>query len=49
MRKIRLRMNEEEKYQIIKKLVDTSGNKNRAAFKLKCTRRTIDRLIKGYK
>ena len=28
MRKVELRMNEENKYLIIKKLVDTNGNKN---------------------
>ena len=34
MRKVELRMNEENKYLIIKKLVETNGNKNRAAIKL---------------
>ena len=28
MRKVELRMNEEYKYKIIKKLVETNGNKN---------------------
>lgn len=42
-------MNEQKKYEVIKKLVDTNGNKKRAAVKLGCTRRTIDRLIKAYK
>ncbi|MGL5915666.1 MAG: helix-turn-helix domain-containing protein, partial [Culicoidibacterales bacterium] len=42
-------MNELQKYDIIKKLVDTNGNKKRAAKKLNCTIRTIDRLIKKYK
>lgn len=30
MRKVELRMNEEYKYKIIKKLVETNGNKKRA-------------------
>ena len=48
MKKVVLRMNELEKYEIIKKLVDEGGNKNRAAAKLGCTRRTINRLINTY-
>lgn len=42
-------MTENEKYQIIKKLVDTTGNKQNAALKLGCTVRHINRLIVGYK
>ena len=38
-------MNEQNKYEIIKKLVETDGNKKRAAIKLGCTVRTINRLI----
>ena len=34
MRKVKLRMNELEKYNIIKNLVDNNGNKNNAAIKL---------------
>lgn len=49
MRKVNLNMNEKFKYEVIKKLVDTKGNKNSAAMKLSCTRRTIDRLIIRYK
>lgn len=49
MRKVNLNMKELEKYQIIKKLVDENGNKNRAAVTLGCTRRTINRLIIVYK
>ena len=49
MRKVELRMNEELKYQTIKKLVETDGNKKRAAIKLQCTVRSIDRMIAGYK
>ena len=49
MRKVELRMNEEYKYKIIKKLVETNGNKKRAASKLGCTVRTVNRLILKYK
>ena len=49
MRKVELRMNEEYKYKIIKKLVETNGNKQRAAVKLKRSVRQIDRMIAGYK
>lgn len=49
MRKVELRMNEEYKYQIIKKIVETNGNKKRAALKLQCSVRTINRLIIKYK
>lgn len=48
MRKVVLRMNEQYKYEIIKKLVDENGNKKRAALKLNCSVRTINRLIKVY-
>ena len=49
MRKVELRMNEEYKYKIIKKLVETNGNKQRAAIKLKRSVRQINRMIAGYK
>ena len=49
MRKVILNMKESEKYEIIKKLVTGSGNKNSAAIKIGCTRRTINRLIRLYK
>ena len=49
MRKVELRMNEEYKYKIIKKLVDTNGNKKRAAIKLNRSLRQVDRMIAGYK
>jgi hypothetical protein len=42
-------MNETEKYETIKTLVETKGNKKRAAIKLGCTERTISRQILGYK
>ena len=49
MRKVELRMNEKEKYEVIKELVDHNGNKNRASKKLGLSRRQIDRLIIKYK
>ena len=49
MRKVVLTLKELEKYLIMKKLVETEGNKNRAASKLKLTVRQINRLIAGYK
>ena len=49
MRKVELRMNELEKYNVIKNLVDNNGNKNTAAIKLNLSRRQIDRLIIKYK
>lgn len=49
MRKVELRINEQEKYDVIKELVDHNGNKNRAAKKLGISRKQIDRLIIKYK
>lgn len=49
MRKVVLRMNENFKYSIIKKLVDSNGNKKRATLQLNCSIRTINRLIIKYK
>ena len=49
MRKVELRMNEQEKYEVIKELVDHGGNKNRACKKLGISRRQVDRLIIIYK
>ena len=49
MGKDKLRMNEEYKYKVIKKLVETNGNKKNAAIKLNCTPRNINRLIIKYK
>lgn len=48
MRKVNLRMNEQKKYDVIKKLVDTNGNKKRAAVELGLSERQINRLIIGY-
>lgn len=43
-------MDEQNKYEVIKSLVDhpETGNKDRAALKLGCTRRHINRMIAGY-
>lgn len=49
MRKVILTMNEEKRYEVIKKLVDTNGNKKNAALKLSCSERHINRMIVGYK
>lgn len=49
IRKVDLRMEEQQKYDVIKKLVDTNGNKGRAALALGISRRQVDRLISAYK
>lgn len=49
MRKVELRMKENKKYNVIKKLVETNGNKKRAAIELDVTVRQINRMIAGYK
>lgn len=49
MKKVNLRMNELEKYNVIKELVDHNGNKKRAALKLNLSIRQINRLILLYK
>lgn len=49
MKKVELRYMENHKYEIIKNLVDHNGNKKRAASKLNCSIRTINRLIICYK
>lgn len=49
IRKVVLKMEQEEKYKIIKRLVETNGNKNTAEVKLGVKRRTIDRMCAGYK
>lgn len=41
-------MNEQQKYDVIKSLVDHQGNKKNAALKLGCTVRTINRMIIKY-
>ncbi len=40
MTKVELRINENLKYEIIKKLVDTNSNKKTASLKLSCRIRT---------
>ena len=42
-------MDEQRKYEVIKKLVDSQGNKDRAAITLGITRRQVDRLIIAYR
>ena len=49
MRKVELKMNEQRKYEIIKKLVDHNGSKKRASIKLGISIRQINRLIIVYK
>ena len=50
MRKVELSLKEKEKYNVIKKLVETNGNKERARIKLRLKSiRQINRLIAGYK
>jgi len=49
MRKVILNMKESEKYEVIKKLVETDGNKKAASVKLGCSLRHINRLIIRYK
>ena len=49
MRKVELSLKEKQKYEIIKKLVETNGNKERAMIKLGLKSiRQINRLIAGY-
>lgn len=48
MREVKLRMNENQKYEIIKDYVDHGGNKNRISLKLGITIRHLNRLIKLY-
>lgn len=49
MKRIQLRMNEQEKYDVIKTLIDHNGSKKAAAIKLGCTERTVNRMIQRYK
>lgn len=49
MKGIYLKMGEKKKYNVIKKLVETNGNKKRASVELGLTIRQINRLIAGYK
>ena len=49
MRKVELRAMESNKYEVIKKLIDTNGNKKNAMLKIGCSLRNINRLIAKYK
>ena len=49
MRKVDLKMNEFDKYEVIKELVDHNGNKLRAKERLGLSIRQINRLIHVYK
>ena len=50
IRKVKLSMNEQKKYEIIKSLADhTAANKQRAALTLGCIVRHINRMLKGYR
>ena len=49
MKRILLNMNEQEKYHIIKSLVEHNGNKKRAALQIGCSTRHVNRLIQNYK
>lgn len=42
-------MDEQRKYEVIKRLVDENGNKDRAALTLGITKRHVNRLVKKYK
>ena len=46
IRKVNLNMDEQKKYDVIKRLVDENGNKDRAALTLGITKRQVYRLIK---
>lgn len=48
MKEVILTMNENQKYETIKKLVEGNGNKQRAATKLGCSLRSVYRMINGY-
>lgn len=49
LKRIDLRMNEQQKYDVIKSLVDHNSCKKAAAVKLGCTTRHVNRLIKLYR
>lgn len=50
IRKVKLSMNEQKKYEIIKSLADhPAANKQRAALTLGCTVRHINRMLKDYR
>ncbi len=49
MKKILLNAKEKHKHDVIKKLIETKGNKKAAAVKLNCSLRTVNRLLRVYK
>lgn len=49
MKEVKLKMKEQNKYDVIKELVDHGGNKNRVALKLGISKRQVNRLIIKYK
>ena len=49
MKKVKLRMKEQNYYEVIKNVVEKGGNKNRAALKLNISLRHLNRLITKYK
>lgn len=49
IRNVDLRVEEQHKHEVIKKLIDTNGNTDRAAMTLGIFRRQVDRLIVAYK
>ena len=49
MRKVELRMNEQEKYDVIKRVANNEISVSRASILLRCTTRSIYNLVKVYK
>ena len=50
IRKVELTMDEQKKYEVIKRISEQSApNKQRAALELGCTVRHINRMLAGYK
>lgn len=49
IKRIDLTMDEQKKYDVIKRLVEENGNKDRAAMTLGLTRRQVNRLILAYR
>lgn len=49
IRKVDLNMKENDKYTTIKKLVEINGNKKRAAIRLDCSVRHVNRMVNGYR
>jgi hypothetical protein len=47
--RMELGMKEQERYEVVKRLAEGGGNKERAALVPGCTRRSINRYIAGYK